>query len=245
MHRKAAMAMMALLAGGCLILTSLPASAQQGQHDGKGQSHGSSKAGAPRGNSSAGAPRGNFRSSAPRATRSAAPRNARRATPNVSRAVTPRSVRKSTPRANRAGTPRANRTFTPRTVHKNTPRATRTAAPKVDAPERRAKNTATAANLRGTHIRGAARATIGGHKYSVWRGSHRFRHGGNWRTFGALSALSIIVIGSSDYYPYAYISAPEAYCDGFTEDGCQLSWHDVETVEGDTVEQCVAYCPWR
>jgi len=33
--------------------------------------------------------------------------------------------------------------------------------------------------------------------------------------------------------------------DGLTEDGCQLVWQDVETVEGDIIPQCVAYCPWQ
>jgi hypothetical protein len=43
-----------------------------------------------------------------------------------------------------------------------------------------------------------------------------------------------IAIGSSEYYPYAYISAPENYCEGLTEDGCELMWQDVETIEGDS-----------
>jgi hypothetical protein len=153
----------------------------------------------------------------------------------VSRTVTPRSVRKFTPRGDRS--------ITRRTVREHTPRATRNVTPRLTP--RAGRNMANAGKFRSTHIRGAGRTTIGGHRYSVWRGKHRFRHGGNWRTFAALSALGSIAIGSSDYYPYAYISAPEAYCDGFTEDGCQLSWRDVETVEGDTVEQCVAYCPWQ
>ena len=53
------------------------------------------------------------------------------------------------------------------------------------------------------------------------------------------------IIGSDQYYPYAYISAPENYCEGLTEDGCELMWQDVETIEGDVVPQCVAYCPWQ
>jgi len=32
---------------------------------------------------------------------------------------------------------------------------------------------------------------------------------------------------------------------GLTEDGCELMWQPVETVEGDLVDQCVAYCPWQ
>ena len=69
--------------------------------------------------------------------------------------------------------------------------------------------------------------------------------GGGWRTFVALSTLGAIAIGASEYYPYAYISAPAPYCEGLTEDGCQLMWQDVETIEGDVIPQCVAYCPWK
>jgi hypothetical protein len=30
-----------------------------------------------------------------------------------------------------------------------------------------------------------------------------------------------------------------------SEDGCELVWQQVETVEGDVIDQCVAYCPWQ
>lgn len=99
--------------------------------------------------------------------------------------------------------------------------------------------------LRGLPARGAGRASIRGQNYSVWRSGYRVRHGGGWRTFVALSALTAILIETNEFYPYAYISAPEPYCDGLTEDGCQLVWQDVETLEGDVISQCVAYCPWQ
>jgi hypothetical protein len=105
--------------------------------------------------------------------------------------------------------------------------------------------TVTASRLRGAPVRGAGRTVIRGQNYSVWRSGYRVRHGGGWRTFVALSVLGAIAIGSSDYYPYAYISAPEPYCEGLTEDGCQLLWQDVQTIEGDVIPQCVAYCPWQ
>ncbi len=94
-------------------------------------------------------------------------------------------------------------------------------------------------------MRGAGRAVIRGHNYSAWRSGYRRRHGSGWWTFAALSTLGAIAIGSTDYYPYAYISAPEPYCEGLTEDGCELMWQQVETVEGGVVDQCVAYCPWQ
>ena len=118
-----------------------------------------------------------------------------------------------------------------------------TLTPRVVTP--RGTRTVTASRLRGVPARGAGRAVIAGHNYSTWRSGHRVRHGGGWWTFGALSALGAIMIGSDQYYPYAYISAPENYCEGLTEDGCELMWQDVETIEGDVVPQCVAYCPWQ
>jgi hypothetical protein len=116
-------------------------------------------------------------------------------------------------------------------------------APRVVTP--RGARTVTASRLRGVPARGAGRAVIRGQNYSVWRSGYRVRHGSGWRTFVGLSVLGAIVIGSSDYYPYAYISAPEPYCEGLTEDGCQLLWQDVQTIEGDVTPQCVAYCPWQ
>ena len=117
------------------------------------------------------------------------------------------------------------------------------AAPRVVTPK--GKRTVTASRLRGVPTQGVSSAVISGHNYSAWRSGHRVRHGRGWRTFVALSALGAIAIGSSEYYPYAYISAPENYCEGLTEDGCELMWQDVETIEGDIIPQCVAYCPWQ
>lgn len=186
----------------------------------------------------------------------AAPRTAapRRTAPRV---AAPRQT------APRVTTPRrtAPRTVTrpaatPRTVTR--PRATprvvtqpRSAGPRVVAPGAAprvapsATRNVTAARLRGVPARGAGRAVVGGHRYSAWRSGYRVRHGSGWRTFVALGTLGAIAIGATQYYPYAYISAPQPYCEGFTEDGCELRWQDVETVEGDIVSQCVAYCPWR
>src|SRR5664280_155259 len=156
----------------------------------------------------------------------------------TSRAVT---QRKTTSRAvtQRKATSRAV------TQRKATSRAVtqRKAAPRVVTPK--GKRTVTASRLRGVPTQGVSSAVISGHNYSAWRSGHRVRHGRGWRTFVALSALGAIAIGSSEYYPYAYISAPENYCEGLTEDGCELMWQDVETIEGDIIPQCVAYCPWQ
>jgi hypothetical protein len=135
------------------------------------------------------------------------------------------------------------------------PRAPVTAAPRIIAVPRQGNraftprgarsNVVSAARIRSAPVRGIGRTSIQGRNYSVWRSNYRVRRGNGWRTFVALGALGTIAIGAAEYYPYAYIQAPENYCDGRTEDGCQLVWEDVETVEGDVIPQCVAYCPWQ
>ena len=238
MLRKVAMAIMALSVGGCFILTSPPASAQVGQPQQQGKTQAKPRAGG-----KAVAPRagGATRAVAPRATRTVTPRATRTVTPKATRTVTPRATRTVTPKATRTVTPRATRTVTPKATRTVTPKATRTVTP-------RATRTVTPRGTRaviGGNLRGVSRAAIQGRNYSVWRGTHRVRYGGRWRTFGALGLLGAIIIGSDQYYPYAYISAPENYCEGLTEDGCELMWEDVQTIEGDVVPQCVAYCPWQ
>lgn len=119
------------------------------------------------------------------------------------------------------------------------------AAPRGGAPRDTSTTGSAARAMSLPSIRGASRATIAGRNFSVWRGSHRVNRDGRWRTFVGLGALSAIFVGSSYYYPYAYIDASSDYCQGWTEDGCELSWQPVPTIEGDTDYQCVAYCPWR
>jgi len=99
--------------------------------------------------------------------------------------------------------------------------------------------------LRAIGPRSTGKAFVHGQNYTVWRGSRRVRYGNSWRTFRALSALSVLLIGGATYYPYAYLSAPEPVCEGETEDGCTLQWQEVETLEGPREFQCVAYCPWQ
>ena len=94
-------------------------------------------------------------------------------------------------------------------------------------------------------IRGSSTAAIAGQNYSIRRGSYRAYRGGYWRTFVSVGTLGIIMYGGYRYYPYAYIEAPPEYCEGETEDGCQLQWREVQTFEGPLDFQCVAYCPWQ
>lgn len=100
-------------------------------------------------------------------------------------------------------------------------------------------------DLEGGPLRGAKRVAVGGRSYSIWHGSHRVRRANGWRTVVGLSALGSLAIGAATYYPYAYIDAPSSLCDGQTEDGCQLRWQKVQTLEGPEQYQCVAYCPWQ
>jgi hypothetical protein len=117
------------------------------------------------------------------------------------------------------------------------------AAHKTFTPRGAKSHVVIAARIRGVPARGVGRTAISGRNYSVWRSGYRVRRGGNWRTFVALGTLGALTIGAAEYYPYAYIEAPQDYCDGLTEDGCQLVFDDIETMEGDVVGQCVAYCP--
>jgi hypothetical protein len=99
--------------------------------------------------------------------------------------------------------------------------------------------------LRAIGPRSTGAVYIGGRNYSVWRGSHRVRYGAGWATLAAIGALGVIVYGGARYYPYAYVSATGPYCEGLTEDGCVLQWQEVPTLEGPSLLQCVAYCPWQ
>jgi hypothetical protein len=118
-------------------------------------------------------------------------------------------------------------------------------APKIVTPTGPKASVVTAGKLRGIPLRGAGKTVIDGRDFTVWRRGYRVRHDGRWRTFVALSALGAIAIGAAYYYPYAYVAAPEPFCEGLTADGCRLMWQEVQTIEGDFIYQCVAYCPWQ
>jgi len=161
------------------------------------------------------------------------------------RTVAPKQI---TPRqaAPRQAAPK--RTVTPKL--EATPRRTvtpkREVTPKVASPKEGSPRIGSGGpGLRAIGPRSTGKAFVHGQNYTVWRGSRRVRYGNSWRTFRALSALSVLLIGGATYYPYAYLSAPEPVCEGETEDGCILQWQEIETLEGPRVFQCVAYCPWQ
>jgi hypothetical protein len=97
------------------------------------------------------------------------------------------------------------------------------------------------------NMKGSNKAFVNGKHYTIWHGNntYRIRYGNSWRTFVALGVLAPLLIGAHHYYPYAYIDAPGPYCAGLTEDGCQLVYDEVETINGDLYPQCVAFCPWQ
>jgi hypothetical protein len=232
MHRKIAMTILAFSLGGCFILMPPPAA--------KAQAVGQSTT-APK--SDSGAAVAQPRSGA---TRTVAPRATRTVTPHATRTVTPRTVTQPRTTTRTFGQPKGTTRLVgqPKSGQKVVgPAGLGNKTPRVVTP--RGTRTITASRLRGVPTRGLGRTVIGGHNYSAWRSGHRVRHGSGWRTFVGIGALGAIAIGSSEFYPYAYISAPENYCEGLTEDGCELMWQDVETIEGDVVPQCVAYCPWQ
>ena len=245
MHRKIAMTIMALSLGGCFILMSPPAA--------KAQAVGQSTTAPKVGRGTAVAPRrsGTTHVVVPHATRAVTPHATRTITRHTTRTVTqPRTTTRTfgQPKATTRivtqpkGTSRV--VGQPKGGQKTVgPTGFGNKTPRVVTP--RGTRTITASRLRGVPTRGLGRTVIGGHNYSAWRSGHRVRHGRGWRTFVGIGALGAIAIGSSEFYPYAYISAPENYCEGLTEDGCELMWQDVETIEGDVVPQCVAYCPWQ
>ena len=258
MHHKIAMTIITLSLGACFILMPPPALWAQGA-GGAGPQGGGGAVAPQGGGGGAAAPRssGATRAVTPRATRTVTPRAARTVTPRTTRTFTqPKATSRviKQPKATSRIVTQPKSTLRTLKQPKGTskvvgPAGTRSKVvspaitPRVVTP--RGTRTVTASRLRGVPARGAGRTVIAGHNYSAWRSGHRVRHGRGWWTFGALGALGAIMIGSDQYYPYAYISAPENYCEGLTEDGCELMWQDVETIEGDVVPQCVAYCPWQ
>ena len=138
---------------------------------------------------------------------------------------------------------------TTRTKTTTSPSGTRSTTVTRPAP-RQVTFTGDRRQFSGTRARawsaGSGRWVYGGRNYTYWRGGpYRVRYDNGWRTFVALSVLAPIAVGAATYYPYAYLSAPADVCEGITEDGCQLTWTEVETVEGGTAPQCVSYCPWQ
>ena len=94
-------------------------------------------------------------------------------------------------------------------------------------------------------LKNSNQAFLHGKNYSVHRRDYRVRRNGRLFTFVALGVLAPLVIGAATYYPYAYLNVPEDYCEGRTDDGCEMVYDEVETADSEAIPQCVAYCPWQ
>ena len=166
---------------------------------------------------------------------------------NVNRNVkVKRSVTTTRPNGN---TRTRNVTTTKQRGNANTRNVTTTKRVRNNAPPRQVTfkaNRRTFAGTRARVWRNSGTSSFRGRNYSYWRGGPwRHRYNGGWRTYAALSTLTAIAFAGATYYPYAYIDAPQDVCEGITEDGCQLSWAEVDTVEGGVAPACVTYCPWE
>jgi hypothetical protein len=77
----------------------------------------------------------------------------------------------------------------------------------------------------------------------VWKGPKQIWWGGKWKSFLPYSAIAVVVIGGSYFYPDAYVGFARPYCAGLTPDGCQLNWQMVNFEDGGGDWQCVQFCP--
>lgn len=163
---------------------------------------------------------------APRAARPAArtaPRNTTRVAPAA------RTPRVATPHAPRTTPSVTKRAVTTRTVTK------RTTTPRV-IPARHGPQIS-------SRIRSGGPIRVGGRNVTIIRSRRFVNWHGQRRYLLPFAGLAALTIGAIAYSPYGYLPVAQNYCDGFTEDGCQLQWTDVPTEDGDVVPQCVTYCP--
>ena len=77
----------------------------------------------------------------------------------------------------------------------------------------------------------------------MFREPRRIWIGGRFRTLTTLGVLGGIYVGSTFYRPDAYVVMAQPACRGITAEGCSLRWRNVPTDDGDTVAQCVQFCP--
>jgi hypothetical protein len=77
----------------------------------------------------------------------------------------------------------------------------------------------------------------------IWKGPKKIWVGGHWKVFVPFSALGVVLVGGSYYWPDAYLTVGRPYCEGVTPDGCRLNWQLVNFADGGNAYQCVQYCP--
>ena len=79
----------------------------------------------------------------------------------------------------------------------------------------------------------------------IWKGPKKIWWGGGWKTFIPLSALGVVLVGGTYFYPDGYLGLARPYCEGITPDGCRLNWQMVNFEDGGADWQCVQFCPRR
>lgn len=85
-------------------------------------------------------------------------------------------------------------------------------------------------------------------KVAVFRGQRYVQRSGRWHRLRSVSALSaavaVVVVAGVNYFADGYIDLPAPACGGFTDDGCRLSMANVASDDGESIPQCMQYCPW-
>jgi hypothetical protein len=85
---------------------------------------------------------------------------------------------------------------------------------------------------------------IANKSFPIWKnGPKRIWVGGHWKTFVGFSAIPVVLIGRSYFWPDAYVNVGRPYCTGETPDGCHLNWQAVNFEDGGRAFQCVQFCP--
>jgi hypothetical protein len=79
----------------------------------------------------------------------------------------------------------------------------------------------------------------------IWKGPKKIWWGGGWKTFIPLSAIGVVLVGGTYFYPDGYLGIARPYCEGITPDGCRLNWQMVNFEGGGSDWQCVQFCPRR
>jgi Beta/Gamma crystallin len=77
----------------------------------------------------------------------------------------------------------------------------------------------------------------------IWKTQHKIWWGGKWKYFVPFTALGVVLVGGTYFYPDAYVGFARPYCVGLTPDGCQLNWQMVNFEDGGADWQCVQFCP--
>jgi hypothetical protein len=79
----------------------------------------------------------------------------------------------------------------------------------------------------------------------IWKGPKKIWWGGGWKKFIPISAIGVVLVGGTYFYPDGYLGLARPYCEGITPDGCQLNWQMVNFEDGGADWQCVQFCPRR